>query len=407
VTVPLLDGVPLMADLEVAGRRVLVRADLNVPLADGVIVDDLRIAACVPTLQELLARGASLVVCSHLGRPVGSGDPSTSLRPVAVRLAELLGRPVDLSSDVAGEDSARRAAALAPGEVLLLENLRWDPGETKGDEDLAARLAALADVYVDDAFGAAHRAHASISGVPAILPGAAGLLLARELEVLGALRDAPQRPYVAILGGAKVSDKLVVLERLLERVDVLAVGGAMASTFLLAEGLEVGRSRVEEDRVEVVHDLVAAARARGVDILLPVDLVVAETFDRDAPSLVVEADAMPVDRMSLDIGPRSAMRIAEVVGSAGAVFWNGPMGVSEWPSFASGTRTVAEALAASPGFSVVGGGDSAAAVRNLGLDADIDHVSTGGGASLELLEGRDLPGVEALRTTPRSTRSTR
>jgi phosphoglycerate kinase len=407
VTVPLLDGVPLMADLEVAGRRVLVRADLNVPLADGVIVDDLRIAACVPTLQELLARGASLVVCSHLGRPVGSGDPSTSLRPVAVRLAELLGRPVDLSSDVAGEDSARRAAALAPGEVLLLENLRWDPGETKGDEDLAARLAALADVYVDDAFGAAHRAHASISGVPAILPGAAGLLLARELEVLGALRDAPQRPYVAILGGAKVSDKLVVLECLLERVDVLAVGGAMASTFLLAEGLEVGRSRVEEDRVEVVHDLVAAARARGVDILLPVDLVVAETFDRDAPSLVVEADAMPVDRMSLDIGPRSAMRIAEVVGSAGAVFWNGPMGVSEWPSFASGTRTVAEALAASPGFSVVGGGDSAAAVRNLGLDADIDHVSTGGGASLELLEGRDLPGVEALRTTPRSTRSTR
>ncbi len=407
MTVPLLDGVPLMADLEVAGRRVLVRADLNVPLADGVIVDDLRIAACVPTLQELLARRASLVVCSHLGRPVGSGDPSTSLRPVAVRLAELLGRPVDLSSDVAGEDSARRAAALAPGEVLLLENLRWDPGETKGDEDLAARLAALADVYVDDAFGAAHRAHASISGVPAILPGAAGLLLARELEVLGALRDAPQRPYVAILGGAKVSDKLVVLECLLERVDVLAVGGAMASTFLLAEGLEVGRSRVEEDRVEVVHDLVAAARARGVDILLPVDLVVAETFDRDAPSLVVEADAMPVDRMSLDIGPRSAMRIAEVVGSAGAVFWNGPMGVSEWPSFASGTRTVAEALAASPGFSVVGGGDSAAAVRNLGLDADIDHVSTGGGASLELLEGRDLPGVEALRTTPRSTRSTR
>ena len=407
MTVPLLDGVPLMADLEVAGRRVLVRADLNVPLADGVIVDDLRIAACVPTLQELLARGASLVVCSHLGRPVGSGDPSTSLRPVAVRLAELLGRPVDLSSDVAGEDSARRAAALAPGEVLLLENLRWDPGETKGDEGLAARLAALADVYVDDAFGAAHRAHASISGVPAILPGAAGLLLARELEVLGALRDAPQRPYVAILGGAKVSDKLVVLECLLERVDVLAVGGAMASTFLLAEGLEVGRSRVEEDRVEVVHDLVAAARARGVDILLPVDLVVAETFDRDAPSLVVEADAMPVDRMSLDIGPRSAMRIAEVVGSAGAVFWNGPMGVSEWPSFASGTRTVAEALAASPGFSVVGGGDSAAAVRNLGLDADIDHVSTGGGASLELLEGRDLPGVEALRTTPRSTRSTR
>ena len=407
MTVPLLDGVPLLADLEVAGRRVLVRADLNVPLSDGAIVDDLRIAASVPTLEDLLERGAALVVCSHLGRPTESGDPATSLRPVATRLAELLGRPVDLSSDVAGEDSARRAAALSPGEVLLLENLRWDPGETKGDLGLAERLAALADVYVGDAFGAAHRAHASISGVPAILPGAAGLLLARELEVLGALRDAPERPYVAILGGAKVSDKLVVLERLLERVDVLAVGGAMASTFLLGEGFEVGRSRVEEDRVEAVRRLVAAARARGVEILLPVDLVVAETFDRDASPSVVEVDAMPADRMSLDIGPRSAARIAEAVASAGAVFWNGPMGVSEWPSFASGTRTVAEAVAHGPAFSVVGGGDSAAAVRNLGLDAHIDHVSTGGGASLELLEGRSLPGVEALRTTPRATRSTR
>jgi len=406
VTVPLLDGVPLLADLEVAGRRVLVRADLNVPLSDGAIVDDLRIASCVPTLQELLDRGAALVVCSHLGRPAEPGDPATSLRPVATRLAELLGRPVDLASDVAGEDSARRAAALAPGEVLLLENLRWDEGETKGDPELAQRLADLADLYVDDAFGAAHRAHASISGVPAILPGAAGLLLARELEVLGALRDAPQRPYVAILGGAKVSDKLVVLERLLERVDVLAVGGAMASTFLLAEGLEVGRSRVEEDRAEIVGDLVTAARERGVEILLPVDMVVAETFDRDAAPLVVESVSMPTDRMSLDIGPRSAARIADVVATAGAVFWNGPMGVSEWPAFAAGTRTVAEALADSPAFTVVGGGDSAAAVRNLGLERRIDHVSTGGGASLELLEGRVLPGVEALRTTPRASRST-
>jgi phosphoglycerate kinase len=289
--------------------------------------------------------------------------------------------------------------------VLLLQNLRWDPGETKGDQAFSTRLAGLADVYVNDAFGAAHRAHASISGVPAILPGAAGLLLARELEVLGGLRDEPQRPYVAILGGAKVSDKLVVLERLLERVDVLAVGGAMASTFLLAEGVDVGRSRVEEDRADVVHELVTAARLRGVEILLPVDLVVAATFERDAPPLVVEADAMPEDRMSLDIGPRSAARIAEAVAGAGAVFWNGPMGVSEWPSFASGTRTVAEALANSPAFTVVGGGDSAAAVRGLGLDDRIDHVSTGGGASLELLEGRELPGVEALRTTPRPVRS--
>jgi 3-phosphoglycerate kinase len=403
VTVPLLDGVPLLADLAVDGRRVLVRADLNVPLADGVIVDDLRIAACIPTLQALLDRGAAVVICSHLGRPAEPGDPRTSLRPVAERLAELLGRDVALADDVAGPDSARRAAALQPGEVLLLQNLRWDPGETTGDPELAGRLAALADVYVGDAFGAAHRAHASISGVPALLPGAAGQLLARELEVLGGLRDAPDRPYVAILGGAKVSDKLVVLERLLERVDVLAVGGAMASTFLLAEGLPVGRSRVEEDRAETVARLVGAARARGVEILLPVDLVVAATFDRDAEPLVVDAGEMPADRMSLDIGPRSAARIAAAVTTAGAVFWNGPMGVSEWPSFASGTRTVAEALASSAAFSVVGGGDSAAAVRNLGLDDRIDHVSTGGGASLELLEGRELPGVEALRTTRRST----
>jgi phosphoglycerate kinase len=401
VTVALLDGVPRLADLEVAGRRVLVRADLNVPLRDGGVADDLRISASLPTLRDLLARGAALVVCSHLGRPSEPGDPSTSLRPVGDRLAALLGRPVVLATDVAGDDARARAAALQPGEVLLLENLRWEPGETKGDAELAARLAGLADLYVDDAFGAAHRAHASISGVPAILPGAAGLLLERELEVLGALRDAPPRPYVAVLGGAKVSDKLVVLERLLERVDVLAVGGAMASTFQLAAGRTVGTSRVEEDRVTSVATLVAAARARGVEVLLPDDLVVAATFDPDATPELVEADDMPADRMSLDIGPRSAQRIAAAIADAGAVFWNGPMGVFEWPAFAAGTRTVAEAMAASSAFTVVGGGDSAAALRAFGLDDRIDHVSTGGGASLELLEGRELPGVEALRTTPR------
>jgi len=401
VTVALLDGVPRLADLEVAGRRVLVRADLNVPLRDGEVADDLRVSASLPTLQDLLGRGAALIVCSHLGRPSQAGDPTTSLRPVAQRLATLLGRPVTLAADVAGDDARARAATLGAGEVLLLENLRWEPGETKGDPELAARLAGLADLYVDDAFGAAHRAHASISGVPAILPGAAGLLLERELEVLGALRDAPARPYVAVLGGAKVSDKLVVLERLLERVDVLAVGGAMASTFQLAAGRAVGTSRVEEDRVASVATLVAAARERGVEILLPEDLVVAATFDRDATPEVVAADAMPADRMSLDIGPRSAQRIAAAVSSAGSVFWNGPMGVFEWPAFAAGTRTIAEAMASSSAFTVVGGGDSAAAVRAFGRDARLDHVSTGGGASLELLEGRELPGVEALRTTPR------
>ena len=403
MTVPLLAGIPRLADLDVEGRRVLVRADLNVPLRDGGVADDLRIASSLPTIQDLLARGAAVVVCSHLGRPSGPDDASTSLRPVAERLAELLGRPVSLASDVAGEDARARAAALGAGEVLLLENLRWEPGETAGDERFAARLADLADLYVDDAFGAAHRAHASISGVPAILPSAAGLLLERELEVLGDLRDAPARPYVAVLGGAKVSDKLIVLERLLERVDVLAVGGAMASTFQLAAGRGVGLSRVEEDRAGSVAALVAAARERGVEILLPDDLVVAATFDRDAAPETVDADAMPVDRMSLDIGPRSAARIAEAIAGAGAVFWNGPMGVSEWPAFAAGTRTVAEAMASSSAFTVVGGGDSAASVRSMGLDARIDHVSTGGGASLELLEGRELPGVEALRGTARST----
>ena len=397
MTVPLLRGIPTLDDLAAAGRRVLVRADLNVPLRDGEVADELRILASLQTLRELLDAGAAVVVCSHLGRPEGPGSPGTSLAPVAARLGGHLGRPVALAGDVAGPAAASAAAALGPGEALLLENLRWEPGETTGDPDLARRLAALADVYVDDAFGACHRAHASISGVPALIPGHAGRLLAREVEVLGGLRDAPARPYVAVLGGAKVSDKLVVLARLLERVDVLAVGGAMASTFLLAEGLSVGTSRVEEGRVAEVAGLVAAARDRGVSVLLPTDLVVAEAFAADAAPTVVDAGAVPSDRMALDIGPRTTARIAEAVAGAGAVFWNGPMGVAEWPPFAAGTRGVAEALAGSPAFTVVGGGDSAAAVRAMGLADRIDHVSTGGGASLELLEGRELPGLEALR----------
>jgi phosphoglycerate kinase len=397
VTVPLLVGVPRLADLDVRGRRVLVRADLNVPLRDGAVADELRITASLPTLRALLDAGAALIIASHLGRPSGAGDAETSLRPISVRLSELLGCPVQLASDVAGPDAAARAAALAPGEVLLLENLRWEPGETKGDPELAGRLAALADLYVNDAFGAAHRAHASISGVPELLPSAAGLLLERELEVLGALRDEPARPYVAVLGGAKVSDKLTVVEQLLERVDVLAVGGAMASTFLVAEGIDVGTSRYEADQTERIGELVAAARTRGVEVLLPLDVVVAAEFVADSPAEIFAVEDFPADRMSLDIGPRSTARIVEAVRSAGAVFWNGPMGVSEWPAFAAGTRGVAEAMAASKAFTVVGGGDSAAAVRTLELDGSMDHVSTGGGASLELLEGRELPGVEALR----------
>lgn len=403
MTARLLEGIPTLGDLEVDGRRVFLRADLNVPLSGGRVLDDLRITSSLPTLRELLGRGASVVMASHLGRPSGSGDPSTSMAPVAQRLRELLGHDVVLATDVAGPDAIARAAVLGAGQVLLLENLRWEPGETKGDVGFAKRLAALADCYVGDAFGAAHRAHASIAGVPALIPGAAGLLLARELDVLGRLRDDPARPYVAVLGGAKVSDKLIVLERLLERVDVLAVGGAMASTFLLAEGISVGTSRVEAEQAGEVGRLVAAARARGVEVILPEDVVVAPEFSRDAPALTVDVRDFPADQMSLDIGPRTTARIAAAVAGAGAVFWNGPMGVSEWPSFAAGTRGVAQALSTSPGFTVVGGGDSAAAVRAFGFAELVDHVSTGGGASLELLEGRALPGVEALRTTPRTS----
>ncbi len=397
MTNTLLDGVRTLPDLDASGKRVFVRADLNVPLRDGVITDDLRVRASVPTLKTLLEQGARVIVASHLGRPKGEPDPASSMAAVGQRLQELLGVPVLVASDVAGDDARRKAEALEPGQVLLLENLRWDPGETANDDAFAEALAGLADVYVDDAFGAAHRAHASISGIPARLPGYAGSLLERELDVLGTLLVDPPRPYVAVLGGAKVSDKLTVLENLLQRVDVLAVGGAMAYTFLVAEGIEVGSSRVESDQVDTVTRLVAAARKRGIEILLPSDVVVAPAFEEDAPTTVVDVSEIPSDQMGLDIGPRTADAYATVIAGAGSVFWNGPMGVFEWEAFAGGTRTVAEAIASAGGFTVVGGGDSAAAIRSFGLDDQVDHVSTGGGASLELLEGKELPGVVALR----------
>ena len=397
MTSPLLDGVPTLDDLDASGRTVFLRADLNVPLRDGEVADDLRISSSLPTILRLREQGARVVIASHLGRPKGEPDEGTSMAPVGRRLAELLGAPVEVARDVVGPDARAKAVGLADGEVLLLENLRWDPGETAGDDAYADALAALADVYVDDAFGAAHRAHASISGVPARLPGYAGLLLARELEVLGTLLAEPPHPYVAVLGGAKVSDKLTVLDNLLRRVDAICVGGAMAFTFLVAEGHDVGGSRVEQDQIDEVARLVADARARGVEVLLPSDVVVAERFAEDATPTTVSAEAMPAGQMGLDIGPQTAEVYARAVAGAGSVFWNGPMGVFEWDAFAQGTRTVAEAMAQAPGFTVVGGGDSAAAIRQLGLDERVDHVSTGGGASLELLEGRDLPGVVALR----------
>lgn len=397
MTAALLEGVRRLADLDAAGRRVLVRTDLNVPLDDGEVADDLRIEAALPTLRSLLARDAAVVVVSHLGRPGGEVVAELSLRPVAQRLGALLGTPVVMAEDVVGGDARERAAALSPGEVLMLENVRFEPGERADDEGLVTALAGLAERYVGDAFGAAHRAHASIAGVPARLESAAGLLLAEEVEVLGGLLDDPARPYVAVLGGAKVSDKLGVLENLLQRIDALVVGGAMCFTFLVAAGHDVGASRVEEDQVGTVRRLVAEARERGVEVHLPTDVVGAREFSEDAEPEEVALAGLEGDLMGLDVGPATGRAFAEVVSGAGTVLWNGPMGVFEWEAFAAGTRAVAEAVAGAEAFTVVGGGDSAAAVRGMGLAEDIDHVSTGGGAALTLLEGAPLPGVEALR----------
>lgn len=391
-------SIPALGDLQVAGRRVLVRVDLNVPLRDGAVADDLRLEESVPTIRRLRDAGARVILMSHLGRPKGKVSEEFRLAPVAARLAELLGSPVATASDVVGPDAQRRAASLADGEVLLLENLRFEPGEEANDDGFADALAALGEAYVDDAFGAAHRAHASVVGVPARLPeSAAGLLLEREISVLSRLLDDPPRPFVAVLGGAKVSDKLGVIDNLLGRVDALLIGGAMCFTFLAAQGKDVGASRVEQDRVESVRELLARAEAQGIAVVLPSDVVVTRAFAADAAHETVSVDAIPADAMGLDIGPESVERFSVRLADAGSILWNGPMGVFEWDAFAAGTEGVARAVAANDGFSVVGGGDSAAAIRKLGLAEQVSHVSTGGGAALEFLEGVDLPGVAALR----------
>ncbi|HLV58030.1 MAG TPA: phosphoglycerate kinase [Natronosporangium sp.] len=381
----------------VRGRRVLVRADLNVPLEDGRITDDGRIRAVLPTLTELRAAGARVVVCSHLGRPKGAPDPAYSLAPVAVRLEELLGAPVAFASDTAGESAAAAVAGLADGGVVLLENLRFEPGETSKDDtargELADRLAALADVYVDDAFGALHRRHASVFDLPARLPAYAGRLVLRELSVLQRLTGSPERPYVVVLGGAKVSDKLGVIEALLPKVDRLLVGGGMCFTFLAAQGHGTGTSLLEPDLVDTCRQLLARA---GEKIMLPVDVVAATAVAADAAHAVVGVDAIPPDRAGLDIGPATVERFTGALAGARTVFWNGPMGVFELEPFRAGTLGVARAIAASDAFTVVGGGDSAAAVRVLGLEESFDHISTGGGASLEFVEGAELPGLAAL-----------
>jgi phosphoglycerate kinase len=389
----MVDPVPQLADLALErGTRVLLRADFNVPLRDGHIEDDLRITAAVPTIEFLRSRGAEVVCCSHLGRPKGTVDPKYSLAPIAARLRELLGIPVELSPEVAGFESLRRSQSLEPGDVMLIENLRFDPGEESNDPAFAANLTELGDAYVDDAFGAAHRAHASIVGPPLVMPSAAGLLLAREVDALGGLLREPKRPFVAILGGVKVSDKLGVLDALLERCDTLLIGGAMAFTFLAAQGARVGDSLVQDDQVAHCRALMKTGR-----IEIPTDVVAAAEVSADTPTRHVRADSIPDGLKGLDIGPETAGHYADVIAGAATVLWNGPMGVFEMEPFAAGTRTVAGAVADCRGFTVVGGGDSASAVRQLGLADRIDHVSTGGGASLELIELGDLPGLQALR----------
>ncbi|NCT89777.1 phosphoglycerate kinase [Cellulomonas sp. APG4] len=386
---------------DLRGKRVLVRSDFNVPLDGTTITDDGRIRAALPTLTALLDAGARVVVTAHLGRPKGEPDPKYSLAPVATRLGELLGRPVALAEDVVGESARATVAALEDGELALLENIRFDARETSKDEAergaLADELAALADVFVSDGFGVVHRKQASVYDVALRLPHAAGSLVRAEVEALRKAVEDPERPYVVVLGGSKVSDKLGVIANLLTKADKLLIGGGMVFTFLKAQGHEVGSSLLEEDQVEAVRGYLAQAQESGVEIVLPTDIVVADAFAADAPHDTVAADAIPAGRMGLDIGPRSAELFREAILGARTIAWNGPMGVFEFPAFAEGTRAVAQALVDTEGFSIVGGGDSAAAVRTLGFDeAGFGHISTGGGASLELLEGKTLPGIAVL-----------
>ncbi len=392
---------PDLSTIDVAGKRVFLRCDLNVPLKEGIIKDDGRIKASLPTIQALLDKGASLVIAAHLGRPKGEAKPELSLAPVAKRLAELLGREVKFTGEVTGAAVTRSAHSLQAGEILLLENIRFSVAETSKEESeraaFAAELAQLADFYVGDGFGAVHRKHASVFDLPKLLPHAAGKLVAAEVEVLKKLTQNPERPYGVILGGAKVSDKLGVIENLLGKVDVLAIGGGMVFTFLKAQGKEIGTSLVEAEMLDVVKGLIATAEKNGVKLLLPTDIVVAPAFSADATPTLVAADAIPADQMGLDIGPVSAAAFAAEIKKCKTVFWNGPMGVFEFPNFAAGTKVVAQALTEVSGISVVGGGDSAAAVRALGFaDSQFGYISTGGGASLEYLEGKELPGLKAL-----------
>jgi phosphoglycerate kinase len=387
-------------DAEVAGRRVLVRVDFNVPLKDGRVGDDTRIRAALPTIELLRERGAAIVLVSHLGRPKGKVDPALSLRPVAERLSELLGVEVRQAPAVIGAEVETMAEGLGPGDVLLLENVRFEPGETENDPKLAEALASLVDFYVDDAFGAAHRAHASTAGVAGHIPGYAGLLLEREVEELSRVLEAPRRPLVVVLGGAKVTDKIGVIDRFMEVADRILIGGAMCFSFFRALGVATGDSLVEEEGVELAREALERAESSDCELMLPVDLVLGRSFDAATERREIDGVEVPDGWMGLDVGARTAAAYAERIREAGTVLWNGPMGAFELEPFASGTRAVAEAVAEAPGTTLVGGGDSVAALREFGLADQVDWASTGGGASLELLEGRELPGVEALMDRP-------
>jgi phosphoglycerate kinase len=385
-----------VTDYPLAGKRVLVRVDFNVPLDDGRVSDDTRIRAALPTVEYLLGQGCAVVLASHLGRPKGQTVEALRMAPVAARLGELLGRPVKTAADCVGPAVEAAAAALAPGEVLLLENLRFHGAETANDTAFAGQLAALAEVYVNDAFGTAHRAHASTEGVTHFLPAVAGLLMTRELEVLDRLLREPARPFVVVLGGLKVSDKITLIETMLGLADSILVGGAMANAFLKAKGLEIGLSKGDGEQVGVAADALAATTKVAAELLLPVDVVAAPSPEAGAEAHAVAVEGIAADEMALDIGPRTVAAFESRLRSAGTVYWNGPMGLFEVAAFAAGTKAVGEAVAASPAVTVAGGGDTVAAVRAFGLDGRLTHVSTGGGASMEFLEGRALPGVEAL-----------
>ncbi len=383
-----------LRDADLAGSRVLLRVDFNVPISEGRVGDDTRVRASLPTIRFILNQGASVVLVSHLGRPKGQPRHDLRLAPVAAHLSTLLGHPVQYAPDVVGPEAQRLASDLKPGDLLLVENVRFEAGEERNDPDFARALARLGDVFVNDAFGTAHRAHASTVGVATLLPAYAGFLMERELEVLGRLLERPERPFVAILGGAKVSDKLGVMLHLLDQVDGLLVGGGMANTFLLAQGRDVGASLAERDLQVQAREILSQAAAKGVNLVLPVDVIVAPSLEEDGA--VRDIESIPADQAIFDIGPITADRFANYIARAATVFWNGPMGVFERPAFAAGTEAVARAVASAQATTVVGGGDSIAVIERLGLADQIDHVSTGGGASLELLEGRDLPGVAVL-----------